>query len=571
MTTKPRVKKFRVRRMTPEPRQDGWSTEDDRRGSVASAQADHDAAARGGSEPPGAETTDAHGGASLPARYEERPTEVDSPRQLAETSAVEEIRAEGLTGRQLRMARRVAQRYGISATSDIDAVRQLRDRGIDPFQKSNVLDLVAPTGSGGGGDGRDQLPATTSGPGGGRALKTLQTSRQLPSTEVAEAAERRESEISQIQRDMARRRRRRMLLLASRLAVFVGLPTALAAYYFFAMATPMYAADSQFVIQKAEAQGAAGLGGLFQGTSMATQQDSITVQSYLASRPAMERLDAEHGFKEHFSQERIDPIQRLPEGASDAAAYDVYKDHVKVSYDPTEGLVRMTVSAADPETSEEFSRALLGYAEEQVDQLTQRLREDQMAGARQSYEQAEGRRESALEDWLAIQQELEVVDPVGETSARTAQLSELESRRQNLMVTLQNRLNVASPNEAQVEALKSEIANIEAVIADLRSEMTQASGAGNSLASKNTELRLAEENYNFQTIMVQQALQQMEAARTEANRQVRYLSLGVPPVASDDPAYPRAFEDTVLAFLIFAGLYLMISITASVLREQVTN
>ena len=91
-----------------------------------------------------------------------------------------------------------------------------------------------------------------------------------------------------------------------------------------------------------------------------------------------------------------------------------------------------------------------------------------------------------------------------------------------------------------------------------------------SIASRNTELRLAEENYNFQTVLVQQALAQMEAAQIEANRQVRYLSLGVEPVAPDEATYPRVFENTALAFMIFAGIYLMISLTASILREQVT-
>ena len=71
-------------------------------------------------------------------------------------------------------------------------------------------------------------------------------------------------------------------------------------------------------------------------------------------------------------------------------------------------------------------------------------------------------------------------------------------------------------------------------------------------------------------MMMQQALQQLESARIEANRQVRYLSLGVSPVAPDEATYPKAFQNTLLAFLIFAGIYLMLSLTASILREQVT-
>ena len=52
------------------------------------------------------------------------------------------IRAEELTGRQLRMAMRVAQKHGIRATSGLEAVRLLRRRGIDPFEHSTLLDIV---------------------------------------------------------------------------------------------------------------------------------------------------------------------------------------------------------------------------------------------------------------------------------------------------------------------------------------------------------------------------------------------------------------------------------------------
>ena len=143
----------------------------------------------------------------------------------------------------------------------------------------------------------------------------------------------------------------------------------------------MYATQSEFVIQQADAPQAGGMGGLFSGTGFATSQDSITVQSYLQSRDAMLRLNAEQDFIGHFSAPGIDRCKRLDEEASKEAAYEVYRKHVSIGYDPTEGIIRMEVSAASPEKSRDFSQALINYAEEQVDNLTQRLREDQMAGA----------------------------------------------------------------------------------------------------------------------------------------------------------------------------------------------
>lgn len=494
----------------------------------------------------------------------ESPIDVSSPQTVAAEQDIDSLRREGLTGRQLRMARRIAQKHGLAVTSDFDAVRQLRARGIDPFKRSNVLELVVPT---------DDAPAADAE--GANKVQLPQTMKMgksnLPSTERMAPADRRANEIMQIQRDMAKRRRQKSMMLLTRLAFFVMLPTILVGYYFNYVATPMYATKSEFVIQQAESAAAAGLGGLFAGTSMATQQDSITVQSYLTSRAALARLDEEHRFKAAFSDPQIDPIQRLPADATNEAAYGLYQDHVRISYDPTEGILKMEVIAPDPALSEQFSEALIGYAEEQVDQLTQRLREDQMSGARASYEAAERRRAEALAAWLQIQQDVQQIDPVGETAARTQQISTLESQRQQLQLELQTRLNVSRPVEAQVNALRSQITGIETLIGDLRNEMTMANATGDSLAAKNTELRLAEENYTFQTVLVQQALQQMEAAQIEANRQVRYLSLGVVPTAPDEATYPRAFENTVVAFLIFAGIYLMLSITASILREQVNS
>ena len=88
---------------------------------------------------------------------------------------------------------------------------------------------------------------------------------------------------------------------------------------------------------------------------------------------------------------------------------------MKVAYDPTEGIVRMEVIAPDPATSQAFSEALIGYAEEQVDRLTRRLRDDQMAGARASYEDAEGRR--ALHAKFLYAQTFAQVDPWAERAA----------------------------------------------------------------------------------------------------------------------------------------------------------
>jgi capsular polysaccharide transport system permease protein len=85
------------------------------------------------------------------------------------------------------------------------------------------------------------------------------------------------------------------------------------------------------------------------------------------------------------------------------------------------------------------------------------------------------------------------------------------------------------------------------------------------------ELRMAQVDLETRTMMMQESLQQLEAARIEANRQVRYLSTGVNPIPPDEATYPARLREHALAFLVFSGIYLMLSLTASILREQVSG
>lgn len=464
---------------------------------------------------------------------------------------------EALTGRQLRMARRIAQKHGIKAASDLDAVRQLRERGIDPFERANMLQLVpnAPDeGAAGVPAARREAPAP--------AMPT-----DAPLDDAGRAAE-----IMEIQRDIVRRRRRRLALLGVRLAFFVGLPTAIAGYYYNVIATPMYATNSTFIIQQADlAAGGANLGGLFAGTGLASQQDSIAVQDYLLSREAYRRLDEDLGFRAHFSDPDIDPLQRLDTDATREQGYELYTDMVQIGYDPTEGVVKLEVVAADPTVSARFSQSLIDYAEERVDQLTARLRGDQMEGASDSFEEAERKMLEAQSRVVQLQEQLGVVSAEAELSNAYGQIGTIETQLREERLRLDELLANRRPNQTRVDIARSRIAQLDQELARLREGLTDAGTDAASLARVTAELGVAQMDLQTRQLLLQQAAQQLETARIEANRQVRYLSTSRPPVPPDQPTYPKAFENTVLAFLIFGAIYLMISLTVAILREQVSG
>lgn len=505
-------------------------------------------------------------------RYHAYRPKPKSPPPVAGPTDLEGIQNEELTGRQLRMARRVALRHGLTVESDHDAVRQLRLRGIDPFTRSNVLGFGNP-----GGDDPQQEPLKSSaltprtgadqhlpdGPQGNKPNLPGKLQKQTP-------MDKRAGELQKMQQEIARRRRRNLRMLLLRLAAFILLPTLVAGYYFYTIATPMYETKSEFVIQKASG-GGSGLGGLLQGTSMATQQYSIAVQAYLTSPAALQRLDQQYDFRSVFSNPDIDRLQRLAPDATNDEAFKVYQKRVQVSYDPTEGLVRLNVSAPSPQISLTFNKVLLEYAVEQVNGMTADMRRDQMQGALETYEAAEAARQEALDALVRIQANAKVLDPTAESTALMSRINILESQRDLESLELASLLNNVRPNQARVDGVKSNIARLDEQIATLRARLTQSSDGNVSQTEITARLRAAEENYQVRLGLVQQTLAQMETARNDVNKQANYLSLSVPPIAPDSPSTPRSFENTAVAFFVFAGIYLLLSITGAILREQVSS
>ncbi len=483
---------------------------------------------------------------------------------------IDAIRREGLTGRQLRVARRMAQKHNLPATSDFDAVRLLRKAGIDPFGRSAVLELVQGNGSYDD-SGLPGVPGDTS-----HALaltaepKLPQTMRPapLPSTEVR-LEESHIAEVRRIQTDIVARRRRNTLLMWAKIAVFVLLPTFMAGWYYFMVATPMYSVTSKFVIQQATQ--ASQISSLFSGTSFATGPDSIAVQGYLQSPVAMERLDKDKGFRAHFAASDIDPIQRLPENATRTQTYNLYQRYVKVSYDPTEGLINLEVSAADPNIAVEFSKALIGYAEGQVDNMSKRQRGDQEANAKANFEDAQGKLLAAQTKLVGLQEKYKTLSTEVEAAQINAQITALNGQLMAEKLSLAQLKSNAEPNKARMDPVITRIDTLNDQIAQLKQGLTEGDASGPSVASVQSQMVMATADVTTRQMMLAQATSAMETSRIEANRQTRYLELAVEPTAPDTPSYPRAFENTLVVMLIFGGIYLMISMTIAILREQVSG
>lgn len=231
----------------------------------------------------------------------------------------------------------------------------------------------------------------------------------------------------------------------------------------------------------------------------------------------------------------------------------------------------MEVVAADPQVSAKLSKALISYAEARVDNLSLRKRENQVADADRSFQNADAERRIAQERLVRLQQEGSILDPEGKIASLRSQINNIEVQLQGKELELAALLDNNRPNRAKVEGAEGDVRRYQALLDRLNSQMTDASQGENSLAELASQIQLAQADVATRDMMLASALEQLEQTRREAASQARYLTTSVEPVPSQDPTYPRKFENTILAFLVFAGLYLMISLTASILREQVSS
>ena len=194
-----------------------------------------------------------------------------------------------------------------------------------------------------------------------------------------------------------------------------------------------------------------------------------------------------------------------------------------------------------------------------------------MKGAQAGYDDAEAKLTIAQDEVADIQRKLATFDAAASFSLLQGQISELDS------MILQKELERAEltansrPNPTKLKVLDQKLAVLEAKLAEKKMAVTEGVDGKSSIVEVNAALTRAQTNLALRQELLAQSLLSLEASRVEANRQTRYLSMGVEPVQSDQAAYPRAFENTLLSIIIFAGLYLMISLTVSILREQVTT
>lgn len=417
------------------------------------------------------------------------------------------------------------------------------------------------------GEAGQSLPARA-----GRARRKQGTA--LPALRAPEpgAPAIRAERVEAIRRDLVRRRRRKGLGVLARLAIFVVLPTVVVAWFLWTKASDLYGTEAVFVVQSADAGASArsGSGGGFLAALSGGVTDAVAVQNFILSRDVLRRLETEFGILEHYRNPELDRFHRLAPDATFEEALEHYRRFTEVSFDPTEGVLTLTVIASEPEYAQRIAVAVIGYSEEMVDTLSGPIRQNALLDADANLAEAEARLRDAQLAAADLRKSLETFSVEGEISSEMNIMTQLQIELEGLRARLTNLRRVTGEDDPRVQRLRDQVETLEAQVAARQEGMTGTGRgpSGLSLADVNAQLERANFEVTAAMALFTSAIEAREFARTEAARQHRYLSVVVQPALPDSPNYPKKAETTALAFLIFLGIYIMASLTISLIREQ---
>lgn len=349
----------------------------------------------------------------------------------------------------------------------------------------------------------------------------------------------------------------------------VVLPTVCATVYFGAVASSQYTSEASFVVRSSKNQSSLGsLGAILQTAGIArAQDDTYTVQNYIRSRTALNKLVEQMPVRKYY-EEQGDILSRfnsLGLSGEHEAFYQFFTKKVGVDFDTASGISTLSVTAFQAKEAQQINASLLQQAEGLINQLNERARADTVRYAMQAIQVAEERVAAAAANLTDYRTKNGVFDLNAQTQVQMGLVSKLQDE----LIAIQTQLDqvrAVTPENPQIPGLSAREQS-------LRKEIAQQSGriaGGNSRS-------LSQQAAGYQRVVLENDLAQkqlaaaiasFESAKAEADRQQLYLEVIAQPSQPDLEQKPKRLYNIVATFLIGLMLYGILSLLLASIREH---
>ena len=351
----------------------------------------------------------------------------------------------------------------------------------------------------------------------------------------------------------------------------VLVPTLLAALYYGVFASDIYVSESRFIVRSPQKQQTGGLGALLQGTGFSgfarAPDDVYTVHDYMLSRDALGLLDEKLDLRGAFSNDRIDRLNRFPSldfDESFEALHRYYQKRVAVNLDTLSSISTLTVTAFSADKARQMNELLLEAAEQLVNKLNERGRQDLIRFAAAEVAEAERKAKEAALAVAVFRNQQAVVDPERQTTIHLQQISKLQDEL-ILTKTQLAQLRAFTPDNPQLPALQVKARTLQA---EINAEIAKVSGGRSSLTNKAAEFQRLALEREFADRQLAAALVSLEQARNEAQRKQLYLERIVQPNLPDVATEPRRLRSFLAVVALGLVLWGILSMLIAGVREH---
>jgi capsular polysaccharide transport system permease protein len=366
-----------------------------------------------------------------------------------------------------------------------------------------------------------------------------------------------------------RRSRGRLL----QLAIFVGLPTLIAAIYYGLVASDRYVSTAQLVVNSQSnsggglLQGVVGtLGSLLGGGGGGISSQGEIVTSYLTSTELFANLEKEIDISKRYASPDADFLSRLDPTRPFESRYAYFTKMVDVEWDSQSNVVRMRVQAFTAEDSKTILDEMVKLSEQKLNSLSLRQQRDAINFAEEQLSHAETRLGDARKALAQFRRDNAQIDPENAAKSDSALVAAMKSKLTEVRTELAKDSSVMKPNSAQIIALKAQVSALEKQIAQ---ELAGLAGdSPGTLSEKVSEYEGLQIEEQFALDEYKGAMLFLESARAQALRQNAYVVDSVAALLPEEAVEPKRLRNVATVFLISFLLLGIGNIAIVAIREQ---
>ena len=350
--------------------------------------------------------------------------------------------------------------------------------------------------------------------------------------------------------------------------VVVVIPTILSMLYFGIFASDVYISESRFVVKAPKQAASDGVGLLLQSAGFNNANEEVyATNDYIISRSALQQLNKDGAVTAAYTAPGISIFDRFnPLGLDDSfeKLFKYYTNRVQVTSDSRSAISTLVVRAYNSQDALKLNSRLLELAEDMVNRLNTRGREDLIRYAQAEVDAAKQQARTASLALAAYRNKQGVVDPQQQAAIQLQMVSKLQDE----LITVKSQLiqlRAFTPENPQIPVLEK---RARILSEEIYEQTGRVAGDNRSLAAAAVEYQRLQLENGFAERQLAGAMASLQEARNEARRKQVYVERIVNPNRPDSALEPRRLRGILATFVVGLIAWGILSLLLAGVREH---